>query len=106
MTGQTTILGERVRMLRERAGLSQPELARRVGIRQQSIDKIERGISTRSRYLVEIAVALGVNAAYLQGLTDDPSPEPIRARVEAALDQVPDDQLADVLQLLRRYARE
>jgi transcriptional regulator with XRE-family HTH domain len=41
-------------------GLSQSELARRVGTSQQTIDKIETGTVQRSSYMAAIAVELGV----------------------------------------------
>ena len=95
------ILADRLRTAREAAGLSQTELARRAGVSQQTIDKIERGLSQRSRYIVEIAAELKVSAAYLRGLTDDPTPEPIRTRIEAELKSLPDDKLLQALQAIR-----
>jgi transcriptional regulator with XRE-family HTH domain len=50
-----------VRNARTNKGLSQPELARRVGTTQQTIDKIETGIVKHSRFLPAIAVELGVS---------------------------------------------
>jgi transcriptional regulator with XRE-family HTH domain len=50
-----------VRNARTNKGLSQPELARRVGTTQQTIDKIESGIVKHSRFLPAIAVELGVS---------------------------------------------
>jgi transcriptional regulator with XRE-family HTH domain len=50
-----------VKNARTNKGLSQPELARRVGTTQQTIDKIESGIVKHSRYLPAIAVELGVS---------------------------------------------
>nr|WP_244947712.1 helix-turn-helix transcriptional regulator [Azospirillum baldaniorum] len=95
------MLADRLRTAREAAGLSQTELARRAGVSQQTIDKIERGLSQRSRYIVEIAAELKVSAAYLRGLTDDPTPEPIRTRIEAELKSLPDDKLLQALQAIR-----
>ncbi|WP_431854332.1 helix-turn-helix domain-containing protein [Azospirillum sp.] len=96
-----TIVGQRLRAVREKANLSQAELAGRVGTSQQTIDKIERGLTKHPRFVVEIADALNVRAAYLKGLTDDPTPEPIRSRIEAELKQVPDDRLAEILRAVR-----
>lgn len=50
-------------MKRARAtkGISQPELARRVGTTQQTIDKIENGVVKRSSFLPAIALELGVS---------------------------------------------
>lgn len=52
--------------------LSQAELARRVGVKQQTIGQLLTGRSGGSRYLHLIARELGVTPAWLTGETDDP----------------------------------
>jgi transcriptional regulator with XRE-family HTH domain len=49
-----------VKRARALKGISQPELARRVGTSQQTIDKIETGKVQRSSFLAAIALELGV----------------------------------------------
>jgi transcriptional regulator with XRE-family HTH domain len=49
-----------VKRARAIKGISQPELARRVGTSQQTIDKIETGKVQRSSFLAAIALELGV----------------------------------------------
>lgn len=44
-------LGDRIRERRKERGLTQTALAEKVGARQQTIEKIERGIVKHSRYL-------------------------------------------------------
>lgn len=68
-------------LLRKR-GLSQSELARRVGISQQSIHKLITGASRGSTHIAKIARELGTTAAYLSGETDDPSEGAIPAPTE------------------------
>jgi transcriptional regulator with XRE-family HTH domain len=59
-------LGERVRQLREEKGWSQSELASQLpGVRQQSIDQLERGHVRRPRFLPELAQALGTQIQWL-----------------------------------------
>ncbi|GGA64655.1 XRE family transcriptional regulator [Pelagibacterium lentulum] len=82
-----SLVGARVTELREALGLSQTELARRIGATQQSIDMMERGKVKRPTKLHELARALRTDADYLLGASsardvtyssDDPSaPEPI-----------------------------
>jgi transcriptional regulator with XRE-family HTH domain len=48
---------------REAKGLSQPQLAKRVGTKQQTIDKIETGKIKHSSFLPAIAVELGIPVA-------------------------------------------
>lgn len=55
-------IGDRVRAGREALGISQAGLAQRVGTSQQTIDRIERGETTHSRYIVPIM-------SILEGLT-------------------------------------
>lgn len=59
-------LGERLRQTRLSAGLTQQQLADISGSNQAVIQKIENGNSRRPRGLVNIAVALNVNPAWLQ----------------------------------------
>lgn len=65
-------LGERVRERMALQGLSQAELARRVGISQPSVYALIHKNKTGSRNLHLIARALETTPAYLSGETDDP----------------------------------
>lgn len=71
------MLGERIKLARKAAGLTQEELADRCGTIKQTIYKYERGIVTNIPFerLTDIARALRVNSAYLMGWTDDPQPK-------------------------------
>lgn len=63
------MLAERIRTLREQAGMSQEKLARRLGITRSSVNAWEMGISTPStQYIVELAGFFKVSADYLLGL--------------------------------------
>ncbi len=72
-----TTLGERVRFLREKKGMSQSELAGALpGVKQQSIDQLEQGQVRRPRFLPELAVALGTNVQWLlTGEENAPAPD-------------------------------
>ncbi len=56
-------------------GISQAELARRVGLQQSTINLLFNGRSQSSTKLRDIARELHTTAAYLEGLTDDPESE-------------------------------
>lgn len=58
-------LAARLRFARERAGLSQSELARRVGVTAQSIQSVESGRVKRTKAIAEIAAALSVGREWL-----------------------------------------
>lgn len=67
-------LAERVRAARQAAGLSQMELAQRVGIKQPSLAAIEAGETKRPRFLMDLARALNVAPEWLE--RGDPMPTP------------------------------
>lgn len=76
------MIAERLERLMADRALSQSELARRVGVSQQTIFKLVRGESYGSRYIHRIARALETSPSYLEGETDDPTadaPAPLPA---------------------------
>lgn len=58
-------LSERVKQARKHAGLTQKELADKVGIAQTAVSQLESGKTQRSSYLVSIAKTCGVSSAWL-----------------------------------------
>ena len=73
-----TDLSSRIRQRRDQLGLSQEELAARMGYRSKSsITKLEKGINDLPRAkLEELAAALDTTPAWLMGLADLPCPPP------------------------------
>lgn len=67
------IYSDRLRDVMGERQISQAELARRVGVSQQTIAKLFQGVSSGSRYLHRIARELGTTPAYLEGEVDDPN---------------------------------
>lgn len=87
------ILGERVKERMQAAGMSQGELARRIGIKQPSVHALISGSNKRgTAHLHRIARELGTSPAYLAGETDDPSegalPSPTAESIADQLDAV------------------
>ena len=71
---QPLLLGQRIRELRERQGMSQVALARKLDASINAINMLEVG-STRAPHidrLIALAVLFNVSIDYLVGLTDDP----------------------------------
>lgn len=58
-------LSERIRQRRSALKITQVELAKKTGVKQQSIQQIEAGITKRPRYLLELAKALQCNPHWL-----------------------------------------
>lgn len=105
-------LGRRIEERRLAVGISQAELARRVGIRQSTMNSLINGESRSSRSIVQIARELGTSPGYLMGATDDPdenAPLP-RERPRTQLVMMPvgmpcEDALADMYEAqLRVFA--
>ncbi|MBA6091632.1 MULTISPECIES: XRE family transcriptional regulator [Pseudomonas] len=65
-------LKDRLKQARKNAGLTQAELADRVGIKQASVSEIERGLTRTSGYLVQLAQACGVDPIWLSEGTGSP----------------------------------
>ena len=65
------MLAERIKTLREQAGMSQEKLAKRLGTTRSSVNAWEMGISTPStQYIAELAGLFRVSADYLLGLNE------------------------------------
>lgn len=59
-------LADRVILVRKQAGLTQAELANRIGLSQTAVHKLEQGRSASSRRTVAIAMACNVDPIWLQ----------------------------------------
>lgn len=64
-------IAERIKTLREKAGLTQTQLAKRLGISRSAVNSWEMSLSTPSSiYLVELSRIFGVSTDYLLSLED------------------------------------
>lgn len=68
--------GERIKLVREDAGLTQADLANACGISQANISELERGEVGRTSYLPEIARACSVSTDWLAFGNDDAEVQP------------------------------
>ena len=59
-------IGQRIRQLRKKRGLSQPALANRAGVSQGTISQLETNPTQQSKHLVAIARALDVSVDWLE----------------------------------------
>lgn len=63
------MVAERIKRLREQKGLTQAELAKRLGITRSSVNAWEMGISVPStQYVVELAHLFKVSTDYVLGV--------------------------------------
>ena len=84
-------LADRVKQRREQLGLSQEQLALRMGYSSRtSINKIENGRPCSQKIIARLADALGVSIPYLMGWEEETNEKPI----------VQDDELSEEKQKL------
>ena len=92
-------LGERVRLLRARAGLTRKALAKSSGVSERHLANLELGVGNASVVvLAQIAAALDCQASQL--LADEGSHSPERLLIDAMLHGRSEDDLAHVRQTL------
>ncbi|MEE1299060.1 MAG: helix-turn-helix transcriptional regulator [Acutalibacteraceae bacterium] len=72
MSDTAMTVGDRIRATRKREGISQTELAQKMGVIKQTLYKYETGIVTNipSEKIEAAAKALGVTPGYLMGWED------------------------------------
>jgi transcriptional regulator with XRE-family HTH domain len=82
-------LGRRLRYLRGQLGVSQQELALKVGIHRTYISRLERGtVMPRLSTLVRLAMYLKIDVGKLVSEVNSPNPQPSNKRPQA---DVPED---------------
>lgn len=88
-------IGDRVREARKEKGLSQGQLATRIGIRQPTLSDLENGESASTSHIAKIASVLEVSALWLE------TGRGPKNHVAAVNDE--DDELGNVSQLIALY---
>lgn len=98
--------GEHLRNLRKAKGLSQNELGDLAGLSDKYLGEVERGGNPSLDVLMKLAKALEVDLSQLVG-DEVTRMEPAAVRAEAIrrLDALPDDQLRDLVRMLRLRGR-
>lgn len=74
LRGEMSDIGDRIRALRKKRGLTQVQLSRVSGVSQSNVSQYERFIEPSASALSKIANALDTTVDYLVGRTDDPEP--------------------------------
>lgn len=97
--------GKRLRALRERAGCSQEEVARKLGVTSKTVWNWEAGSGIQSRHLRAVAELYGRPVEDLQGSVEIPSPFALREYINESLQEFRDD-FKQVEASMRRQDRE
>ena len=86
---------DKIKMLRERSGMTQTELAKQIGITRSGVNAWEMGISVPStQYIVELSLLFGVSADYL---LDMPKTSTV------AVEGLNDTEIASVVEIINCY---
>ena len=89
------MIADKVKMLREKRGITQAELAKQLGITRAGVNAWEMGISVPStQYIVELAFFFGVSADYLLGL---------ESSATVSVKGLNDREIASVVEVIRCY---
>lgn len=97
-------IGTRVAAKLKEVDISEAELARRVGVSQQSINQLINGEVARPRYLLKLAIELGTSARWLeQGDSDGEAA--IRQQILEIVDSLEGGELRRALALLQAFSR-
>ena len=93
--GGAVVIAERIKILREMHGMTQTELAKRLGITRSGVNAWEMGVSAPStQYIVELAFLFGVSTDYLLGI-------PNTATV--SVKGLSDEEIASIVHVIRCY---
>ncbi|MBP3592187.1 MAG: helix-turn-helix transcriptional regulator [Clostridia bacterium] len=91
------MIAERIKTLRETAGITQAELARRLGVTRSGVNAWEMGISVPStQCLVELALLFKVSTDYLLGI-------PITKTV--SVEGLSDEEIASIVRVIECYKK-
>lgn len=89
------MIADKIKTLRENSGLTQSELAKRIGITRSGVNAWEMGISTPStQYVVELALFFGVSTDYLLDLNKTAT---------VSVEGLNDREIASVVEIIQCY---
>lgn len=101
-TENTVDLGKRIEMLRTQQGMSQNDLAKRIGTSQNTIHKIENGETKRSGYIPAIAAELGFSAEELisGAVAASPDVTPMQAKLIRKIKDANEQDLTEIEEVM------
>lgn len=89
------MIADKIKILREKMGMTQSELARELGITRSGVNAWEMGVTTPSTaYIVELALLFGVSTDYL---LDMPKTKTI------SVDGLTDREIASLTEIIECY---
>ena len=89
------MIADKIKMLREKRGITQAELAKQLGITRSGVNAWEMGISVPStHYVVELARYFGVSTDYLLDL---------KTTMTVSVEGLNDREIASVVEIIECY---
>lgn len=89
------MIADKIKMLREKKGFTQTELAKKLGITRSGVNAWEMGISVPStQYIVELALLFKVSTDYLLDIPQNKS---------VSVEGLSDREIASVLEVIACY---
>lgn len=86
---------EKIKLLRENSGMTQTDLAKKLGITRSSVNAWEMGISVPStQYLVQLSLLFKVTTDYLLG---------IQSELTLKLDGLSEDELQIIYSIIKYF---
>lgn len=109
--GKRSPVGERIAQARQTAGLSQVQLADKLGVTQQMVGYLERQpVAIRPELLLQLSAALGMSLDELLGQPVKPQraagPTGKMRRLFEAASKLPRNQQEKILSILQPFIRE
>ncbi len=99
-------LGSRLRRQRRADDLTQAELAKQFGVRQQTIGAWERGERPQSRFFAELRRYLGLDEREFLTLIDSQAEMPAEQEAVSAEAEAADEDAATMRMLARRFVED
>ena len=89
------MIADKIKLLREKRGITQAELARELGVTRSGVNAWEMGISVPStQYITELSVFFGVSVDYLLGLNNTAT---------ISVEGLTDREIASILDVIQCY---
>lgn len=91
------MIADKIKLLREKNGLTQADLARGLGITRSGVNAWEMGISVPStQYIVELSLFFGVSTDYLLNLHQSST---------ISVDGLDDREIASIVEIVQCYKK-
>lgn len=89
------MIADKIKMLREKQGITQSELAKRIGITRSGVNAWEMGITVPStQYIVELSLLFGVSTDYLLNMPNTKT---------VSVDGLDDREIASIVEVIECY---